>query len=229
MHVMGNRLATIALFLFVVSCNVPWNGCAKYKKQPPPPVSDTAISDFDYFLLTLSWTPEFCASDSTARSSAECDPNKHVGLVVHGLRPQYDNGKSPQNCASMSPVASTTVDHMMPIMPGKELIQHEWANHGTCSGLSTHDYFGVIEKLYNGLEVPPNFKTPSSSFAAVPTDIEQKFAKANNAPKGAFRISCPQNEFLALEICLSKDFQYQACPATLRDCRATKIEVRRVP
>ena len=118
---------------------------------------------------------------------------------------------------------------MMPIMPGKELIQREWANHGTRSGLSAHDYFGVIDKLYNGLEVPPNFKKPSSSSAAVPTDIEQKFAEANNAPKGAFRISCPQNEFLAVEICLSKDFEYQACPSTLKDCRAKKIKVRPVP
>ena len=224
---MGNRIATIAL-LVVVSCSVTWNGCAKYKKQPSP-VSDTATSDFDFFLLTLSWAPEFCASNANGRSSAECNPNKHMGLVVHGLWPQYDNGKGPQNCASTPPVASATVDRMMPIMPGKELIQHEWANHGTCSGLSAHDYFGVIEKLYNGLQVPPNLKKPSSSSAAVATDIEQKFAKANNAPKGAFRISCPQNEFLAVEICLSKDFEYQACPNTLKDCRAKKIEVRPVP
>ena len=224
---MGNRIATIALVV-VVSCSLTWNGCAKHKKQPPP-VSDTATSDFDYFLLTLSWAPEFCASNSSGRSSAECDPNKHMGLVVHGLWPQYDNGKWPQDCTSTPPVASATVNHIMPIMPGKELIQHEWANHGTCSGLSAHDYFGVIEKLYNELQVPPNFKKPSSSSAAVPTDIEQKFAKANNAPKGAFRISCPQNEFLAVEICLSKDFEYQACPSTLKDCRAKKIKVRPVP
>lgn len=34
--------------------------------------------------------------------------------------------------------------HIMPIMPGKELIQREWAKHGTCSGLSLEDYFGVL-------------------------------------------------------------------------------------
>jgi ribonuclease T2 len=44
---------------------------------------------------------------------------------------------------------------MMPIMPGKQLIQHEWQKHGTCGSMSVQDYFGAIEKLYNGLEVPP--------------------------------------------------------------------------
>jgi ribonuclease T2 len=118
---------------------------------------------------------------------------------------------------------------MMPIMPGKQLIQYEWSKHGTCSGLSVKDYFGAIEKLYNGLQVPDDFQHPSSSSKASAAEIEKKFAAANNAPKGAFRVSCPQNEFSAVEICLSKDLQYQACPSTLKDCRASQISVRPVP
>jgi len=42
-------------------------------------------------------------------------------------------------------------------------------------------------------------------------------------------VSCPQNEFSAVEICISKDMQYQACPSTLKERRAPKIEVRPVP
>ena len=86
-----------------------------------------------------------------------------MGLVVHGLWPQDNDGKWPESCSTTPPVASATVDHMMPIMPGQSLIQHEWAKHGTCSGLSTQDYFAAIEKLYTGLQVPEDFKRPSSS------------------------------------------------------------------
>jgi ribonuclease T2 len=152
-----------------------------------------------------------------------------MGLVVHGLWPQYDNGKWPQDCAGTPPVASATVDHMMPIMPGKQLIQHEWSKHGTCSGLAMSDYFGAIEKLYNGLNVPEDFKKPSDTANTSPADIEKEFADANNAPQGAFRVSCPQNEFSAVEICLSKDLQYMACPATMKECKAGQIKVRPVP
>jgi ribonuclease T2 len=152
-----------------------------------------------------------------------------MGLVVHGLWPQYDNGKLPQDCATTPPVASSTAKHMMPIMPGKQLIQYEWSKHGTCSGLSMKDYFGAIEKLYNGLQVPDDFHHPSSSSKTSAAEIEQKFAVANNAPQGAFRVSCAENEFSAVEVCLSKDLQYQACPKTLEDCKASQISVRAVP
>jgi ribonuclease T2 len=226
-HAMAKRLATLFL-LVVLSCSLTGCGVPRTKKKSSPP-SDTAYADFDYFLLTLSWAPEFCATNSKGRSSAECDGEKHIGLVVHGLWPQYDNGKWLQDCATTPPVASAIVDHMMPIMPGEELIQQAWAKHGSCSGLSTRDYFGKIEKLYTGLQVPNNFKKPSSSFKTNPSDIEKEFATVNNTPKGAFRVSCPQNRFSAVEICLSKDFEYQSCPNTVTECRANKIVVRPVP
>ena len=209
--------------LLVVCLTLAGTGFAKHKKSQSS--STPSGSDFDYYLLTLSWAPEFCATNSSARSSAECASNKHMGLVVHGLWPQYNNGKWPQDCATTPPVASATVEHMMPIMPGSSLIQHEWAKHGTCSGLSADDYFADIEKLYTGLTIPDDFKRPGDAEQTSPGDIEAAFASANNAPKEAFRVSCPRNEFSAVEICLSKDLQYQACPTTVKECRAGKIEV----
>jgi ribonuclease T2 len=219
---MTKRLLS-ALLLLALACS--WTGTlfAKSEKKPPAP------STFDYYLLTLSWAPEFCASNPSGRTSDECNPNKHMGLVVHGLWPQYDNGKWPQDCASTPPVSSATVNRMMPIMPGSSLIQHEWAKHGTCSGLAVDQYFAAIEKLYNKLNVPDDFKKPSGSSTTNPSDIEQKFATANQAPAGAFRVSCPQNEFSAVEICLTKDFQYQACPSTAKECHASQIKVLPVP
>jgi len=216
-----------AFLLLVLSDALMGTSFAKQKKSQSS--SDSSARNFDYYLLTLSWAPEFCATNPQGKSSAECDPKKHMGMVVHGLWPQYNNGKWPQDCASSPPVASATVTHMLPIMPGSSLIQHEWAKHGTCSGLSVDDYFAAIEKLYNELQVPDDFKQPSSSSMANPSGIEQKFAAANNAPATAFRVSCPQNKFSALEICLSKDLKYKACPNTVKDCRAPQVSVLPVP
>ena len=215
--------------LLLVAClSLSGNGFAKHKKSQSSDSSTASGGAFDYYLLTLSWAPQFCATNTAARSSAECASNKHMGLVVHGLWPQYNNGKWPQDCSSTPPVASATVEHMMPVMPGSSLIQHEWAKHGTCSGLSVDDYFASIEKLYTGLTVPDDFKRPTGAAQTSPGDIEAAFASANNAPKQAFRVSCPQNEFSAVEICLTKDLKYQACPTTVRECRAGQIEVRPV-
>ena len=216
--------------LLVVCVAVSSIGFAKHKKnQQPSDTSSASGGDFDYYLLTLSWAPEFCATNSKVGGTAECDPDKHMGLVVHGLWPQYNNGKWPQDCASTPPVSSATVNHMMLIMPGKQLIQHEWSKHGTCSGLTTKDYFAAIDKLYTGLKLPEDFKKPASSARTSPGDIEAKFASSNNASESAFRVSCPQNEFSAVEICLSKDLQYQPCPMTLKECKANRIVVLPVP
>ena len=76
------------------------------------------------------------------------------------------------------------------------------------------DYFGAIEKLYNGFEVPTKFKKPTSSAQTTAVAIE---------------ISCPENEFSVVEVCLSKELQYQACPNTVKECRAPHIEVKPVP
>lgn len=91
------------------------------------------------------------------------------------------------------------------------------------------DYFAAIEKLYTGLTIPEDFKRPSDTAQTAPSNIENEFASANKAPADAFRVSCPQNEFSAVEVCLTKDLQYQACPATLKECKAQKITVRPVP
>jgi ribonuclease T2 len=223
---MSKKLWTTVL-LVALACSLTTTGLAKKKKPAPP--SDASTGDFDYFLLTLSWAPEFCATNPKGRGTAECDPKKPMGLVVHGLWPQYDNGKWPESCGSTQQVPSSVVKQMLPIMPGKDLIQHEWSKHGTCSALSVQDYFGAIGKLYNGLAVPEDFKKPTNAARTNAAAIETKFASANAAPKAAFRVSCPQNEFSAVEVCLSKDLQYQACPASLKECRAKSIQVRPVP
>lgn len=224
---MKSRVLSL-LLLFAVVMSLAGPGHAKHQKSQSSSDSNEP-GKFDYYLLTLSWAPQFCATNPNGRGTAECNPDKHMGLVVHGLWPQYNNGKWPQDCASTPPVSSATVNHMLPMMPGKQLIQHEWSKHGTCSGLSVKDYFDEIEKLYTGLTAPDPFKKPADTAQTNPGDIEAAFASANNAPKEAFRVSCPQQDFSAVQICLGKDFQYMACPTTQRDCRADQVQVRPVP
>ena len=132
-------------------------------------------------------------------SSSECDPQRHFGFVVHGLWPQNNDGTWPKDCAGAQPVSSDIVREMLPIMPARGLIQHEWATHGTCSGLSTQEYFGDIQQLYKTVKVPQEYQHPSAQLNAAPSDIGQKFAQANGAPKTAFRVSCSSGEFVAIE------------------------------
>ncbi len=196
--------------------------------QHQPNSADDTPGNFDYYLLTLSWAPEFCATHSRSASS-ECDPQRHFGFVVHGLWPENDDGSYPQHCAPSQPVAQATVQQMLAIMPDRGLIQHEWATHGTCSGLDAQTYFADIQKAFHAVQVPPQYRAPAQLINANPADIEQKFVEANHAPRSAFRVSCSNSEFVAVEVCLTKDLQYRQCGSRLRDCRAPQLTVRPTP
>jgi len=48
--------------------------------------------DFDYYLLSLSWSPTWCALEGDARNAPQCAPGRDLGWVLHGLWPQYEEG-----------------------------------------------------------------------------------------------------------------------------------------
>ena len=191
--------------------------------------ADNTPGTFDYYLLVLSWAPEFCATHQSSKSSSECDPSRHYGFVVHGLWPQNNNGSYPQDCGTAQPVSNEIVREMLPIMPARGLIQHEWATHGTCSGLSSQQYFGDIQQLYKSVKVPQQYQHPSAQFSAAPRDIEQKFAQANGAPATAFRVSCSSGQFIAIEACFDKNLKYQDCGSSVKECRAPQVTVLPTP
>jgi ribonuclease T2 len=230
-----NALALLLLLTLLTACSRPARE-AKPSEEPASQGSSVGASsrqastgNFDYYLLVLSWAPEFCATHAGNASSSECDPTHHFGYVVHGMWPQNNDGSYPQNCTPARPVSQAIVQQMLPIMPARGLIQHEWATHGTCSGLTAQDYFADITKAYNALQVPADLRAPEHTISASPSDIEQKMADANHAPKGAFRVSCSKGELVALEACLGPDLQYRDCGPSLRDCRAPQVSILPVP
>ena len=86
---MTKRLAS-ALLLLALACSLTGTSLAKSKKKK--------AASFDYYLLTMSWAPQFCATNPKGKSSSECDPKKHYGFVVHGLWPQNNSGSYPHDC-----------------------------------------------------------------------------------------------------------------------------------
>ena len=60
---------------------------------------NTPKDKFDYFILSLSWTPSWCAE---ARGAAQCEAGRGYGFTLHGLWPQYERGGWPADCRSES-------------------------------------------------------------------------------------------------------------------------------
>lgn len=181
---------------------------------------------FDFYLLSLSYAPDFCHQPGGNKPASECGVGRKLSFVVHGLWPQSNAGRGPENCGG-SPVKQSLIQTMLAYIPGASLIQHEWTTHGTCSGLSQADYFAQIRKAKDNVKIPAAFAAAPAPLTITAAELENQFATANPSyPKDAFRTSCYNNgELQEVRICLRKDLTAQACPASVQDCRSSKIKL----
>ena len=86
--------------------------------------------EFDYYVLSLSWSPSWCEYEGDAKNSEQCDPDKDFGWSLHGLWPQYHRGY-PSFCqtAQRQPSRQDT-NAMTDIMGSSGLAWHQWKKHG---------------------------------------------------------------------------------------------------
>jgi ribonuclease T2 len=182
---------------------------------------------FDYYLLSVSWAPNYCAGHPSDQSS-ECRAGGGKSFVLHGLWPQANSGPYLESCTTAPPVGSDIVNHMLNYMPSASLVQHEWQTHGTCSGLSAQDYFAKVEQAFRNLQIPQAYQQMNQQKEAGVQDLEQAFASANNASASAFRVSCQSGELVNVEVCMNKDLQYQSCTGSVHECQGNSVLMRAV-
>ena len=222
MTLMSIKSASRFVWIAALSCSLL--AARPHKRKPA-----SASGNFDYYLLALSWAPDFCAQPNVPKNDRECGSGRRVGFVVHGLWPQGESGRGPERCGSASPVAQDIVQRMLAYIPSEGLIQHEWTNHGTCSGLSAAQYFENVRKTFDSVVIPPEYKNLNRQIQVNPADIEAKFAAANPSfPRTAFRVSCHGDELQEMRICFSKDLKPRSCTDSAVDCRLGSIVMRPV-
>jgi ribonuclease T2 len=190
----------------------------KHKRATP-----SGSNQFDYYLLSLSWAPNYCA-EHPSDHSREC--TAHTAFVLHGLWPQSENGAPPMDCGEAAPPSNETVDRMLNFMPSRGLIRHEWSKHGTCSGLPADIYFRNVERAYSSVRVPEVYRSLSHDAKVKLRELEQTFASENHAPAEAFRTSCHEGELVGVEVCLDKNLSYHACTRSVRECPDEVVSVR---
>ena len=173
---------------------------------------------FDYYVLALSWSPEFCHSHPT---KPECASGK-FRFVVHGLWPQYADGY-PENCSTAPGLADPS--RMTDIMPDTGLVAHEWTTHGTCSGLDADAYFKLVRQTFGSVKVPARLANPRRMFSVTPRELKEEFVAANPRLKAEdLAVSCGNNYLTAVSFCLDTQLHPRACEG-VRDCRANMIKV----
>ena len=113
------------------------------------------------------------------------------------LHPRYCKGDD-------YPVISVDdVSKNLCVQPGLNLVEMEWAKHGTCSGLAPNEYLQKTRDLYNQLLLPNQDMQPPKIF--------QWMKQNNSALKNIYMDF--DNKAHELHICFDKQFNYMNCPS----------------
>jgi ribonuclease T2 len=188
--------------------------------------SDATPGQFDYYLLSLSWSPAFCLQSPGA---AECNGPRRFGFIVHGLWPQNERGW-PENCGGAQ-LPGEVAQSVSDLMPARGLVYHEWSAHGTCSGLAPAEFFALVRRAFESIAVPASFMAPNAAIEQSPAAITRAFLQANaRLPPDSVVATCSrqgQPRLREVHVCFSRDLSPRACSAdSLREaCRAPTVIV----
>ncbi len=190
-------------------------------------------SGFDFYVLSLSWSPSWCAGNDPNGRTEQCDVGADNGFVVHGLWPQNERGY-PEFCQTDEPdrVSNAIGREVIDIMPSMGLIGHQWRKHGSCSGLSQRDYFALVAAAREKIAIPVELQRPTRELRRAPLAVEDAFIASNpGLERRMMAATCRSGDLQEVRICLSKtDLSFRACPEVDRDsCRARDIAIPPVP
>jgi ribonuclease T2 len=176
--------------------------------------------DFDYFVMALSYSPNWCARTGDARRDPQCEDGRGYTWVLHGLWPQYEEGwpsfcRTPHGDPSRAQTAA-----MADIMGSSGPAFYQWKKHGRCSGLPAEDYFNTSRAAYESIKLPKLFEQITRDLTVPASVIEDAFTEANPTLKrDQITITCTNGMIAEARICLNTDLTPRRCGAdVIRDC-----------
>ena len=187
------------------------------------PRSQGQAGEFDFYVLSLSWSPTFCL---THPGNEQCS-GKGYGFVLHGLWPQYARGGWPASCTPQTHLSEAEMDKGAALFPTRTLLKHEWAKHGTCSGLEPLEYLEKTDVALGAVAIPQQlqpFNTPPSLQA---NEIEALFRESNpRMGNHGMAVICKGKVLSEVRVCLTKDLAFAGCPRSVKSqCRGGDIRI----
>ena len=176
--------------------------------------------EFDYFVMALSWSANWCALEGDARRSPQCDASADYGWILHGLWPQFHRGY-PSYCHSPErPPSRGMTATMADIMGTSGLAWHQWKKHGSCTDLTAEDYYALSRRAYETVTRPAIFRKLDRTVKLPASVVEEAFLKENpDLSPDSITITCRKGYIQEARICLSRDLKPVPCGRdTITDC-----------
>lgn len=195
-----------------LSCTVP----SRIERPHPDEVSEREprrLLPIGGYTLALTWAPEYCHGEHGRSAAQECGNGNRFGFTLHGLWPDGVGREWPQYCRTTPLLPDAVIRANLCSTPSAQLLQHEWAKHGTCmAGLDPAAYFRRSTGLYARLRYP-DMDGLSRDRGLTAARFAQAFAAANpGLPASAVRVTVnPRGWLDELWLCLDRSFAWERC------------------
>lgn len=196
----------------------------------PMQAEGEAAGDFDYYVMSLGWSANWCALEGDARDDPQCDAGRDLTWTLHGLWPQYEDGY-PSYCRTTArDPARAASEAMADIMGGSGLAWYQWKKHGRCAGLSAPDYYATMRKAYAAFTIPPLFAQVNKDLQVPAKVIESAWLDSNpSLQRDQITVTCKAGMIQEVRICLTPDLTPRRCGAdVIRDCSLTDADLNAV-
>jgi len=207
-------LAPAAAHAQAYSCRVP-STIPRPRPDTPSASQPARRLPIGSYTLAISWAPNYCRERGDQASARfQCGGGNAFGFTLHGLWPDGVGKDWPQYCRATDLLPRRTIAANLCATPSAQLLQHEWAKHGTCmAGYTPARYFAQSTRLYGRLRYPDmdalsRRPLTAGGFAAA-------MARANpGLSPDMMRVTADRQGWLdEVWICLDKGFRYRRCPA----------------
>lgn len=231
-------LALPAIALLVTSAPQPpvmaqaWQ-CRAPANLPRPRLENAAPGEVrrtpvDGYLLALSWSREHCRGrEADPDHSLQCGRSiGEFGFILHGLWPEASGPAYPQWCRKAALLSRQTIAQNICVTPSVQLLQHQWAKHGTCMARRPDTYFSAARLLFAALEFPDMHRLSregEDGGGLTTARLVEEFALNNpGLPESAIRVKTNRRGWLQeVQLCLDRKFKPRACPAFMRGAPAS--------
>jgi len=220
MRLIGRFLAVAAIALLpgtaaaqALRCTVPAFVPAPHADLPSAE-QPRRVLPIGGYTLAITWAPQYCRSNAGDRGARfECASGNRFGFTLHGLWPDGEGAVWPQYCRATAILPDHVIRRTLCATPSPQLIQHEWAKHGTCMSERPSDYFAESNRLYARLRYPDMAALSRAPLTA--GALAQAIAAANPGMSAdMMRITATRQGWLdEIWLCLNKQRRFVRCPA----------------
>lgn len=204
-------------------CKVPDRLQTPERADPPPGAVRNVRAT--QHLFALSWSPQFCRNrgdDPKHRLQCSGDAGR-FGFILHGLWPDRPGRDDPAWCAPAKPLSRELVRDHFCMTPSPELLQHEWAKHGSCASNDPARYLKAASLLYKALSFP-DMDMLSRRRITIAT-LTAAFSSANPGLRpDMIAVETDQGNWLKeVRVCLDANLRPRTCASEDRGQRPTRF------